>query len=156
MKKRISILSLILSLMLVFTACTGPTALPDSSADSSPESESQTAAAEPEVSMSTLTPMVSKTTAGSLSFKGFTTGNIPGDIKNVYDGGGSNVLVTTSNTLYLYDLSQDAVTAKTETGTNSRTYREEPVSYTHLDVYKRQMQYRAKGRVMYGMCTISL
>ena len=125
MKKRISILSLILSLMLVFTACTGPTALPDSSTDSSPVPEFQTAAAEPEVSMSTLTPMVSKTTAGSLSFKGFTTGNIPGDIKNVYNGGGSNVLVTTSNTLYLYDLSQDAVTAKTETGTSSRTYREE-------------------------------
>ena len=129
MKKHTLILTLALALMLCVTACTGRASLPDPASDGSqtpvPHAEAGVSQDHPAESMSTQMPAASGTAAGTSLYQGFTTGNIPGAIKNVYYGGGTNVLVTTADTLYLYDLSRDAIAAQTETTPSERTYREE-------------------------------
>lgn len=128
MKKHILILSLALVLMLC-AACAGRASLPN------PESSgSQTPVSHVEAGLSqdysadnmvAQVPADSGTAAGTPAYQGFSTGNIPGAIKNVYYGGGANVLVTTADTLYLYDLSQDAIAAQTKTTPSERSYRAE-------------------------------
>ena len=129
MKKNTLILSLVLVLILCATACTGRAGLSDpaSSGSQMPVSHTEGGISQdnPAGTMSAQMPASSRTVAGTLAYKGFTTGNIPDAIKNVYYGGGPNVLVTTADTLYLYDLSRDAVAAQTETTPSARTYRAE-------------------------------
>lgn len=128
MKKHILILSLALVLMLC-AACTGRAGLPnpESSGSQTPVSHAEAGVSRDHSaeSMGTQMPASSAAAAGAPAYQGFTAGNIPGTIKNVYYGGGTNVLVTTPGTLYLYDLSQDAITAQTETTPSERSYRAE-------------------------------
>lgn len=129
MKKHTLILSLILVLMLCATACTGRASLPNpaSSDSQTPVSHAEAGVSQdhPAESMGTQMPAASGTAAGTPVYQGFTTGNIPSAIKNVYFGGGTNALVTTADTLYLYDLSLDAIAAQTETAPSERSYRSE-------------------------------
>lgn len=129
MKKHTSIFSLAFVLMLCAAGFTGCSSSPDSASSGSQMPVSHVAAGisqdNPAVSMSAQLPAVSGAMAGTPVFQGFTTGNIPGTIKNVYYGGGTNVLITTADSLYLYDLSQDVIAVQTQTAPSERSYREE-------------------------------
>lgn len=124
MKNQISIFPLALVLMFLLSACTGSANMPNYSSSGvhtlGVQNNSGT-----ESSESSYTPVSSNTSDKELTYKGFTPSNIPGKVKNIYYGGGSNVLVTTSTNLYLYDLSKDAVVAETEIAPNERSYRNE-------------------------------
>lgn len=129
MKNHTSILSLAFVLMLCAAGFTGCASSPDPASSGSQMPVSHVAAGisqdNPADSMSAQLPAASEAMAETPVFQGFTIGNIPGAIKNVYYGGGTNVLITTADTLYLYDLSQDAIAAQTQTAPGERSYREE-------------------------------
>lgn len=135
MKNRIFIFLLLLALMLFSTACTGSTDLSNPAQESSQMSPAYTEAdnyqeessmeSEPEIGRSSPAAEASGAAASAPAYKGFRLNNLSGKVKNVYYGGGPKVLVTTSNTLYLYDLSQDAIAAEAEIIPGERSYRNE-------------------------------
>lgn len=130
MKNQISIFSLALVLMFLLSACTSSANMPNyvsSCSQTTPAQDTLDTQNNSKSANSESTHMSapSNTAGKELTYKGFTPSNIPGKIKNIYYGGGPNVLVTTSTNLYLYDLSQDAIVAETEVAPNERSYRDE-------------------------------
>lgn len=129
MKKHTLLLSLAFVLMLCAAGFSGCASSPDpaSGGSQTPVSHAEAGISQdnPADSMSAQLPAASEAMAGTPAYQGFTTENIPGAIKNVYYGGGTNVLITTADSLYLYDLSQDAIAAQAQTASSERSYREE-------------------------------